>query len=295
MPKPMLRLSQVGAALLISAASLSAQGYVNAQLPWHQAVVDPHGKLLAWYHPEKNEGYDQVLKLAWDFIEHKVPNDTRHGSGLKIYLINSVYDPETLQGFNWQGNPASLFGQFTDSLAAWYPYSGDMEAVRVVREMLDYQIAHGTTPADWNWASVPFATNCDDEPNYGRCIQDMPHEFYGGIETDKLGELGTGYVIFYEMTGERKYLDAALRSAEALAKHVRSGDAEHTPWPFRVNAHTGEVLAGEEYGGMIVASVRLLDELVRLEAGDVASFRKTRDIAWKWILEHPMNDESGAW
>ncbi len=295
MPKPMLRLLQVGAALLTAVASLSAQGYVNAQLPWHQAVVDPQGKLLAWYHPEKNQGYDQVLKLAWDFIEHKVPNDTRHGSGLKIYLINSVYDPETLQGFNWQGNPASLFGQFTDSLAAWYPYSGDSEAIRVVREMLDYQIAHGTTPADWNWASVPFATNCDDEPSYGRCIQDMPREFYGGIETDKLGELGTGYVIFYEMTGERKYLDAALRSAEALAKHVRPGDAEHTPWPFRVNAHTGEVLAGEEYGGMIVASVRLLDELVRLEAGDMASFMKTRDIAWKWLLEHPLNGESAAW
>jgi hypothetical protein len=71
--------------------------------------------------------------------------------------------------------------------------------------MLDRQIAHGATPADWDWASVPYATNCDDQPDeYGGCVQDMPREFHGGIETDKLGELGIGYVLFYEMTGEQK-------------------------------------------------------------------------------------------
>ncbi len=125
-----------------------------------------------------------------------------------------------------------VFASFVDSLVGWYPYSGDEESVKVVREMLDHQLAHGTTPADWEWPGVPFATNCDDEPDYGRCIQDMPREFYGGIETDKVGELGTGYALFYQLTGERKYLDAAIRCAQALAKHVRIGDAEHTPWPF---------------------------------------------------------------
>jgi hypothetical protein len=286
----------LGMLLTLGAARpLAAQEYVNAQLPWQHPVLDQQGRLLAWYQPEKNRGYDKVVRLAWDFIEHKVPNDTRHHSGLKIYLINSVFDDNTFQGFNWQGNPASLFGQFVDSLVGWYPYSGDEEAIRVVRSMLDHQLAYGTTPADWNWAQVPFATNCDDEPDYGRCIQDMPHEFYGGIETDKLGELGIGYVLFYELTGERKYLDAAIHCAEALAKHVRPGDDEHTPWPFRVDARTGQVLGWEEYGGMIVAPVRLFSELIRLREGDVASFEKTRDTAWKWILEHPMNPESRAY
>jgi len=46
--------------------------YVNAQLPWHNAVLDPQGRLLAWYSAERNLGYDQVVRLAWDFIEHKV-------------------------------------------------------------------------------------------------------------------------------------------------------------------------------------------------------------------------------
>src|SRR5947207_6920136 len=95
-----------------------AANYVNSELPWHDAVLDSQGKLLAWYHPEKNEGYDKVLHLAWDFIEHKVPNDAK--SGLKVYLVNAVFDGKTLQGTNWQGNPASMFGEFVDSVVAWY-------------------------------------------------------------------------------------------------------------------------------------------------------------------------------
>jgi hypothetical protein len=281
--------------LLAAASASAAENYVNAQLPWHEVVLDAQGKLLAWHQPEKNRGYDKVLRLGWDFLEHKVPADTRHGTGLKIYLINSVYHPATLQGFNWQHNPAMLYAAMVDSLLGWYPYSADEEAIRVVREMLDHQLANGTTPADWEWASVPFATNCDDEPKYGRCIQNMPREFFGGIETDKIGELGAGYTLFYEMTGERKYLEAALRSAEALAKHVRPGDAEHTPWPFRVNARTGEVLAREEFGGNVVASVRMFDELIRLRAGDTSRFQKARDMAWKWMLDHPLNSMSPAW
>ncbi len=286
---------QVIPLILTLTSALPGQNYVNSQLPWHDAVLDAHGKLLAWYHAEKNQGYDKVMRLGWDFLEHKVPNDTRHGSGLKIYLINAVFDAKTLQGANWQGNPASTFGQFVDAVAAWDPYSGDEEALRVVREMLDHQLAHGTTPADWEWAGVPFATNCDDQPDYGRCIRGAPLEFYGGIETDKLGELGIGYALFYEMTGDRKYLDAAIRCADALARHVRAGDADHTPWPFRVYAKTGEVINGEEYGGMIVAPVRLLSELIRLRAGDVARYEKARDMAWKWIMDYPLNSGSRAW
>jgi hypothetical protein len=266
--------------LAISLFSLSARGqrelpgWVNAQLPWQKAVVDDNERLLAWYHPEKNQGFDKVMRLAWDFIEHKVPNDTRTGTGLKIYLINSVFDDRTLQGSNYQHNPASVYGQFVDSLLVWYPYSGDSEAIEVVRSMLDYQLAHGTTPADWNWSHVPYATSCDDDREYGRCIRGMLNDFLGGIEVDKLGELGIGYVFFYELSGDRKYLDAGLRCADALARHIRPGDAEHTPWPFRVNAKSGEVINGEEYGGMIVAPVRLFDELIRLKAGDTESYQR---------------------
>ena len=284
-----------GVLCLLASGPLLGQEYVNAQLPWHAPVLDSHGKLLAWYEPDKRRGYDKVLHLGWDFVEHKVPNDTRTGTGLKIYLVNAVFDNKTLQGKNWQHDPAMVFGSFVDSLIGWYPYSGDEEAIQTVRTMLDHMLAHGTTPRDWNWASVPFATNCDDQPDYGHCIQDLPRDFYGGIETDKVGELGIGYALFYEMTGDGKYLEAAINCANALARHVRTGDDEHTPWPFRVYAKTGDVLAGEEYGGIVASSLRLFDELIRLNEGDVATYQKARDTAWTWLREHPLNNESPSW
>jgi hypothetical protein len=131
---------------------------LNAQLPWHPAQLDPQGRVLAWYHPEKNLGYDEFLHLDWDFLEHKVPIDSE--TNVKVYLTAPIFDGKTLQGVSWQHNPASLYAHLMDSLVGWYPYSGDTDAIEVMRGMLDYQLAHGTTPAEWNWASVPFASSC---------------------------------------------------------------------------------------------------------------------------------------
>ena len=97
-------------------------GDVNSELPWHPAVVDPQRGLLAWYRPQQNLGFDEVLHLGWNFIEHKIPDE--RGTKLKTYIVNSVFNGETLQGEYWQSNPAMTFGSFVDSAAAWYPYSG---------------------------------------------------------------------------------------------------------------------------------------------------------------------------
>jgi hypothetical protein len=217
---------------------------VNAYLPWHEAVLDGQGKLVAWYRPGRGRGYDGVLRLGWEFIERRVPIDAR--AGVRVYLAYPVMDGNTLQGTYSQHNPAMLYASFVDSLVPWYAYSGDRRAIRVVQAMLDHQLAHGTTPAGWEWAGVPFATSCAGEVAYGRCFEGAPRRFYGGIEADKVGLLGVGYVLFYELTGERRYLEAGLRCAEALARHVRRGDAEPTPWPFRLDGRTGETLGGTE-------------------------------------------------
>jgi hypothetical protein len=234
-----------------------------------------------------------VLRLGWRFIEQQVPRDPR--TGAKVYLNYAVFDGETLRGLYWQHNPAFLNATFVDSLVSWYPYSGDRRAVRAVREMLDYQLAHGTSPAGWAWPRVPFATSCAGERRYGRCLAGLPRRFYGGIETDKVGMLGLGYLLFYELTGERRFLRAAVATGDALARHVRPGDATHTPWPFRVNARTGAVLDGAQFGGLVVGPVRLLDELIEIRAGNTAAYTRARDVAWSWLLKHQLNPDSPAW
>ncbi len=266
---------------------------VNAELPWHPAVLDPQGQLLAWYQPGQNLGYDHVLHLGWNFIEHRVAYEK--GTKLRTYLVNSNFNGSTGQGAYWQSNPAMVFGSFVDSLVTWYPYSGDQQAVGTVGAMLHYEIAHGTTPSSWSWSGVPFATGCGGQPTYGRCLSDMPRSYYGGIEPDKVGELGIGDVRYYELTGDRATLVAGIHAADALAKHVQAGDDTHTPWPFRVDARTGATLDGEAFGGIVVSPLRLFDELIRIGQGDVRSYRRARSIAWRWLVTHQLDSASPAY
>ena len=259
-------------------------GPLHPLLPWHRAVRDGNGRLLAWYRPTANLGYDHVLQLGWNFLERRA-----HG----VYLRYAVFDGGSLRGVYWQHNPAFLNAAFVDSVVAWYPYSGDRRAVATVRRMLDYQLAHGTAPRGWSWSRVPFATSCAGERTYGRCLAGLPRRFYGGTEPDKVGLLGHGYLLFYELTGRRRYLDAALAAADALARHVRAGDATHTPWPFRVDARTGRTLDHAEFGGAVVGPIELLDDLIELGLGDTAAYRRAQTLAWSWLVRYQL--ETDRW
>jgi hypothetical protein len=264
--------------------SATHPGPVHRLLPWHPALRDANGRLLAWYHPAANLGYDHVLRLGWNFLERRA-----HG----VYLRYAVFDGGSLRGVYWQHNPAFLNAAFVDSVVSWFPYSGDRRAIATVRQMLDYQLAHGTTPRGWSWSRVPFATSCAGDRSYGRCLAGLPRGFYGGTEPDKVGLLGHGYLLFYELTGARRFLSAAVAAADALARHVRAGDATHTPWPFRVDARTGRVVDRAEFGGAVVGPLELLDDLIDLGAGDTAAYRRAQTLAWSWLVEHQL--DTGRW
>jgi hypothetical protein len=276
-----------------AAAAPSQPALVHPLLPWHPAVRDSQGRLLAWYRPDAGLGYDHVLRLGWGFIERRVPADRR--TGTKVYLHYPVFDGRTLQGRYWQHNPAFLFASFVDSLVAWLPYSGDRATITPVRAMLDYELAHGTTPRSFAWPGVPFATACAGERTYGRCLAGVDRRWFGGTEPDKVGLLGLGYLRFYELTGGRRYLAAAISSADALARHVRPGDAGRTPWPFRIDARTGHTLGGAEFGGLVVGPVGLFDELIRIGAGRTRAYTRARSLALGWLLRYQLNPRSPAW
>jgi hypothetical protein len=263
----------------------------------HAVVLDGQGKLLSWVSPQER-AYDRVVKLGWDFILNKVPVES---NGLRTYLTHSTFDPATLRGTDWPHNPAGLYAMFVDSALAYDAYSGDSIVLDRVREMLDYQLAHGTTPASWDWPSVPYASSDAgaldyfgaDDARY--CLIDRKVATPCGsgdghyvIEPDKVAELGLGYLKFYELTGEGKYLDAAIACANALASHARAGDLTHSPWPFRVFAHTNA--PREEYAGDTIGPIKLFDELLRLGRGNTAAYARSRKTAWDWMMTFPMRN-----
>jgi hypothetical protein len=264
------------------------------RLASHPVVLDSQGKLLSWVEPQER-AYDRIMRLAWDFLLHKAPTESNR---LKAFYSYCCLDPDSLRGTAWPHNPAGLNAMLVDSAVPYYAYSGDKAVVELVADLLDYQLDHGTTPPDWKWGSVPYAS-----ADHGATEYRGAHDFlydkkapgrgdgYGVIEPDKVGELGYGYLRFYELTGEARYRRAAIACADALARHVRSGDASHSPWPFRVYAETNVIR--EEYTSNVIGPIRLFDELTRLNLGDVPAYRRARQMAWNWMMTYPI--ENNAW
>jgi hypothetical protein len=253
--------------------------------------VDDQRKLLPW--STGPSPYAEVARLAWNALETRFPVQD---NGLPTYMGYSRFDPEDRSGVGWPHNPAGLYAMLADSAVLWYEFSGDQAAVELVRGALDHQLAHGTTPAAWDWGSVPYASANPGDVDY-RGADDEWCSFCGRgdgvgvIEPDKVAELGFAYLQFFELTGDPRYRDAALACADALARHVREGDDQDSPWPFRVYAQTN--VAREEYSSNVIGALMLFDELRRLGTGDVDGYARARSVAFDWLMRVPMRND--AW
>ena len=44
------------------------------------------------------------------------------------------------------------------------------------------------------------------------------------------------------------------------------------------------------YSANVVEPIMLLDELIRLDQGDTASYKRVREGAWAWLMKYPMQN-----
>jgi hypothetical protein len=262
--------------------------------------------VLGWFNPQiPGASYDKVIKLASEFIK-RMPNEPK--TGLPMYMVTCCFDGphitpnKNIVAVNWPNNPACVFAGMVQSLAVQFrTYSGDSTYLRVVQNMLDFQLDNGTTPEDWDWPNVPYASADPFVKIYQGATQwekeGMRGDGLHGIEPDKIGELGYAYLRFYEITNKTRYLDAAIHCADALAKHIRINpvnpstfatfDQNPSPWPFRVNARNGIVIS--PYCSNALEPIKLLSELVRIKSKirlmDEKSYlyQKAIDGAWNWM------------
>ncbi len=266
----------------VSSSTGSGQTPVpGATLDTHQVYVDSGGKLVSWVTP-LDKAFDRVSFLSWDFLLNRVPNDP--SNNLPVIFTHSEYDPVTFAGSGWPNNPAGKNAMLADAATLYYAYSGNRGVITLVSTLLDHQLTFGTTPATYSWANVPWSTAAAGSINYGN---DNIAEGVGVLEPDKIGELGYhGYLRMWQITGLTRYRDAAITCANVLAAKVRTGSANQSPWPYRVNAQSGAVV--EEYTSHVIAPIRLFDELIRLNLGNVSAYQTARATAWTWLMTYPM-------
>lgn len=252
-----------------------------AVLSGHIVLVDEDNKILAWRAPQSH-AYAEEARSDWEYLK-RVPNEP---NGMPTYMSYPIFDPVTgaANPIGSVHHPSAVFAALTDAAIRYYRFSGDQEVIALVQRMLDHMIDHGLTAPNILWSRVPFASSEPGSLEY----EGFAWEGIGGIESDKVGEMGVAFEQLYEFTGDAKYLRAALDCADALAKNVRTPDRDHPPWPFRLKADTGEIV--EEYTSNVIGSIQLFDALIRLGEGDGEKYAATRQIAWDWLMQYPMQN-----
>jgi hypothetical protein len=276
---------------MVGACARQPSSNSDQRLMGHSIVLDVDHKLLSWSNTDSP--YAEVARLAADTFVTKFPVQDL---GVETWLAWSRFDPETFEGINWPHNPAGLYAMLMDSATLWYAFSGDRRLLDAALKAVDAALAHGTTPATWDWAIVPYASADPGQVDYlgaddSWCDSCGRGDGLGVIEPDKIAELGFAYLQAFELTGDLRYRDAAVACADALATHTRVGDELRSPWPFRVHAETG--IVREEYSSNVVAAIMLLDELGRLDFGDTGAYAAARATALDWLLRVPMKND--AW
>src|SRR5271165_6563675 len=135
------------------------------------------------------------------------------------------------------------------------------------------------------WSGSP----CDLDVCSGTIDGDM-RAGKGYLQPDKGASFGKKLVVLYKITGNRRYLVAAVKIADTLVSTVKPGDTERSPWPFRVHALTGKVAEDTRDGKLYTAAytsnwtlaLRLFSDLQDLHEGNGGAYKKTAALVEAW-------------
>ena len=282
--------------VLLSAVSLAAGQEASqvvstvdaSSIAGRPVALDESGKLLPWPMPE-NTGYSYS---AYFLSQWTILWDQYNRQRLPYYYCCFDFDRTTFELVpdpNWANSTGYLRAMMQGFVERLYPYTADPHTLEFLENFVDYELENGTTPKDYAWSQVPYPSANPGSKRY----TGWSHHGEDFVEPHVVGEDGYGYLQLYEMTGNTKYLVAAIRCADALAKNFTPGDENNSPWPYRCHARDGSLKDGKgmfPYSANVVEPIMLLDELIRLDQGDTAAYKRTRAGAWAWLMKYPMQN-----
>jgi hypothetical protein len=247
--------------------------------------LDEKGKLLPWPMPnDTGYSYSSYALSQWTILW-----DQHNRQKLPYLYCCFDFDRTTFElqpDPHWANSTAYLRAMMEGFVERLYPYTGDEQTMIFLQSFVDYELEHGLTPEGYVWAQVPYASANPGAPHYSGW-SNLGEDF---VEPPIVGEDGYAYLKLYEMTGNTKYLRAAIRCAEALVKNWKPGDAEHSPWPVRCYARDGKDSGGGNgpYSANVIEPIMLFDELIRLNQGNVAEYQRVRGAVWEWFKTYPL-------
>ncbi|MFN8207639.1 MAG: hypothetical protein U0T82_09565 [Bacteroidales bacterium] len=178
-------------------------------IQYHPVRVDCRGAILPWYSSDRGTSYDTCLMLVWNFWKN-MPVDS---NGLKYYMNHQVWRPE----HDVRGLGGDQMSMALSSFILLYQYTGDQSIITEMRYIADEYLARSLSGASDAWPDIPYPYNTS--VHSGRYDGDM-RDGKGSTQPDKAGNFGNDLVALYKITGDHKYLDAALKIARTLASYT---------------------------------------------------------------------------
>jgi hypothetical protein len=240
----------------------------------HTLEFDGLGHLLPW------TAWTAALDLEMNFYR-RCPYE----QGYPRFVCETFLDGDWIPSAERTDTiPATQNGMGILSYLKFHELQGRREAawLDTARIMGDYLIKEALTPDNGQYPGFSRSTGKRLQfPQPADCGSQADRPFE--IEPDKGGIAGYALMRLFEATGENKYLEQALQNARVLAANQQSGDAFHSPWPFRADYRSG---AGRgSISGNMTYILRLFDLLA--EHGH-AEFLAQRQALWQWIKDYQV-------
>jgi hypothetical protein len=268
-------------------------------LIYHDIQTDAQNFILPWYNPDPAISYDHVLELTWNYWNNIPGLWMRNVKNFKqkygiqyppLYLIFRTQDPADL------GIGGGQFAQMLSSFDLYYNYSGNQAVLDNMIFQADWYINHGFSDPSCAWPNIPYPCNTEMLPVYdGDLVLGK-----GYTQPDKAGDFGYELVTLFKKTGNKLYLETAIKIANTLAAHTTDGDRDHSPIPFKVNAKTGEIgfiLDSNDktkiesvYSTNWTCTMRLFQQLIGLHEGNTIAYQQSFDKLFKWLMEYPVKN-----
>jgi hypothetical protein len=286
---------------IVSAQAAVKETVISEKLLYHPIHLNSEDHtILPWYSTDLGKSYDFVIGSVWNFWNTM----RKDKNGLPYYMNHQV----------WRGDFNDRRGiggdQFSMALSSWnllYAYSGNEAVKEEMKFIADYYITHSLSAANAAWPNIPYPYNTLIYSGIYDGDMVIGKDF---TQPDKAGSFGLELVKLYKMTTttlypnitDKRYLDAAVKIANTLAMHIKEGDENNSPLPFKVNAVTGEIGqlksntgSGEteqlsSYTTNWSGTMELFLNLIELKVGDTTGYQKSLDIMLHWMKDYPLKN-----
>ncbi|MFB3826602.1 MAG: malectin domain-containing carbohydrate-binding protein [Bryobacteraceae bacterium] len=235
----------------------------------HAVKQDRHGVIAPWYEGQNGQ-LDFRARIAAETLKrYPWADKSRAVAAAPEYLYNGKWNIEpdgritVLEEADW--NNGDLVQRAANTINAWerfYPYSGDPAAFTHIAAMANYLVEYCQTGADHGWPRFPISVPTVGA-RYGACRLGAGEDVRanGKIQLDIAAEAGLALVRAYEMTGNRRWYEAARHWADLLAAN-RNRTPGEPPWGRYAANSGGNGMTIAQKGGVAFV-LTFLDELIR--------------------------------